>query len=62
MTRALAPSFKLDPTSFAGYKFVTNEKIKSALYHPKGLVNEVRIKGFDNVMSESPQGKLFNGD
>lgn len=61
MTRALAPSFKLDPTSFAGYKFVTNEKIQTALHYPKRLLNEVRIKGFDSVM-ESPQGELFNGD
>jgi len=62
MTRALAPSFKLDPTSFAGYKFVTNEKIKNALYQPKKLVNDVRIKGFDAVMSDSPQGGLFDDE
>ena len=60
MTRALAPSFKLDPTSFAGYKFVTNEKIKRALYQPAKLIREVSIQGFDNVMSESPQGGLFD--
>lgn len=62
MTRALAPSFKLDPTSFAGYKFVTNDKIKGALYQPKRLVNEVSIKGFDSVMSQPHQGALFNDD
>lgn len=62
MTRALAPSFKLDPTSFAGYKFVTNEKIKGALYQPKRLVNEVSIKGFDSVMSQPHQGALFNDE
>ncbi len=62
MTRVLAPSFKLDPTSFAGYKFVTNDKIKSALYKPKRLINEVRIKGFDAISSESPQGALFDED
>lgn len=61
MTRALAPSFKLDPTSFAGYKFVTNEKIKRALYRPKQLVSEVKIKNFDEVMSNSEQGGLFDG-
>ncbi|WP_174801458.1 hypothetical protein [Martelella limonii] len=60
MTRALAPSFKLDPTSFAGYKFVTNGKIKRALYQPNRLVSEVNIKGFDEVMSESAQGGLFD--
>jgi hypothetical protein len=61
MTRRLAPSFKLDPTGFAGYKFVTNEKIKDALYHPKRLVRDVSIKGFDEIMSEPPQGGLFDG-
>lgn len=62
MTRRLAPSFKLDPTSFAGYKFVTNEKIKSALYSPKKLISEVNIKGFDEVMIESEQGGLFDNE
>lgn len=62
MTRALAPSFKLDPTSFAGYKFVTNEKIKSALYQPRKLVSDIRLKGFDEVMAKSPQGVLFDGE
>lgn len=60
MTRRLAPSYKLDPTSFAGYKFVTNEKVKEALYSPKRLVNEVNIKGFEKVMGQPVQGGLFD--
>lgn len=60
MTRRLAPSFKLDPTSFAGYKFVTNDKIKEALYSPKRLVGQVNIRGFDDVMDRSIQGGLFD--
>lgn len=60
MTRRLAPSYKLDPTSFAGYKFVTNEKIKEALYSPKKLVGEVSTKGFETVMDEPVQGGLFD--
>lgn len=60
MTRALAPSFKLDPTSFAGYKFVTNEKIKRALYRPKRLIADVKIRGFDEAMVSSEQGGLFD--
>lgn len=60
LTRRLAPSYKLDPTSFAGYKFVTNEKIKEALYSPKRLVNEVNIKGFETVMDQPVQGGLFD--
>lgn len=61
MTRALAPSFKLDPTSFAGYKFVTNDKIKAALYQPKRLLSMVKIQGFDTAMSDT-QGVLFDGE
>lgn len=59
MTRRLAPTFKLDPTSFAGYKFVTNDKIKEALYRPKRLLESVDIKGFDSVMSDNSQRSLF---
>ena len=60
MTRRLAPSYKLDPTSFAGYKFVTNEKIKLALYNPKKLVNKIREQGVDKVMGQPAQGGLFD--
>lgn len=62
MTRRLAPSFKLDPTSFAGYKFVTNDKILEALYSPTKLIREVKIKGFETVMSVSEQKGLFEDD
>jgi hypothetical protein len=60
LTRRLAPSFKLDPTSFAGYKFVTNDAVKQTLYAPSRLINAVRIKGFDAVMSSSDQMSLFD--
>ena len=60
LTRRLAPSFKLDPTSFAGYKFVTNDAIKQTLYSPSRLINAVKIKGFDAVMSSSDQMSLFD--
>jgi hypothetical protein len=60
LTRRLAPSFKLDPTSFAGYKFVTNQAIKETLYSPKRLINLVKIKGFDEVMLEPDQKSLFD--
>lgn len=60
LTRRLAPSFKLDPTSFAGYKFVTNQAIKETLYSPKRLINLVKIKDFDEVMLEPDQKSLFD--
>ncbi len=62
MTRRLAPTFKLDPTSFAGYKFVTNDKVKDALHYPKKLVESVKIKGFDQVMSDDTQRSLFEDE
>ena len=47
MTRRLAPYYKLDPTSFAGYLFVTCEAIKKALQEGKYLK---KIKDIDEVM------------
>jgi hypothetical protein len=40
LTRRLAPMFKLDPTGFAGYLFVTNEFLQSALLNPARTVRE----------------------
>lgn len=59
LSRRLAPAFKLDPTSFAGYKFVTNDKILAAIHSPAKLIDLVRIKGFDTVMDDERQGDLF---
>jgi len=59
MSRRLAPAFKLDPTSFAGYKFVRNSAVLEAMYRPKGLLKMVKIKGFDAVMESGDQGDFF---
>lgn len=59
MSRRLAPAFKLDPTSFAGYKFVRNSAVLEAIHRPKALLNRVKIKGFDAVMESGSQGNLF---
>jgi hypothetical protein len=40
MNRRLAPCFNLDPTSFAGYLFVTNERIQRALQNPDRALRE----------------------
>jgi hypothetical protein len=37
MNRGLAPFFKLDPSGFAGYLFVTNETLEQAIYKGKKL-------------------------
>lgn len=57
MNRRLAPAFKLDPTSFAGYKFVTDGKIREAISNPNTLIRQIQEKGIDKVMSDS-QGRL----
>lgn len=59
MSRRLAPAFKLDPTSFAGYKFVRNMAVLEAIHHPRALLARVKIKGFDEVMESGAQGELF---
>lgn len=58
LNRLLAPHFKLDPTSFAGYKFVTCEVLKEALYKPKTIIGRIKNKGVDNVF-DNPQQSLF---
>lgn len=41
MSRVLAPHFMLDPTSFAGYKFFTSEKLMRAIHNPDGFIAEM---------------------
>jgi hypothetical protein len=59
LSRRLAPAFTLDPTSFAGYKFVTNDKILAAIHKPSRLIELVRINGFESAMNDGEQGDLF---
>ena len=40
LSRRLAPYFGLDPTGFAGYKFIKNSVVKAALHRPKICSNE----------------------
>ena len=39
LSRLLAPHFKLDPTSFAGYQFMSSDDLKVALYSTKKFLN-----------------------
>ena len=59
LNRLLAPYFKLDPTSFAGYKFVTCDVLEKALIKPNTLIGKIKTKGVDSVM-DNPQKSLFN--
>jgi hypothetical protein len=61
LTRRLAPFFILDPTSFAGYKFVTNEALREATQKPKTFLGKVRRSGVDSVL-ETGQLALFDED
>ncbi|OEU66350.1 MAG: hypothetical protein BA863_16055 [Desulfovibrio sp. S3730MH75] len=63
LTRRLAPVFKLDPTSFAGYKFMTNEVLREAMQNPKSFASKARrnAKGGKDIdgQLDPPQLRLF---
>lgn len=58
LSRRLAPHFTLDPTSFAGYKFVTTKAIHDAMRNPNSLVGKVKSRGVDEVF-QNPQINMF---
>ncbi len=58
LNRLLAPYFKLDPTNFAGYKFVTCDVLDEALYKPNTIIGRVKSKGVDKIFND-PQMLLF---
>jgi hypothetical protein len=59
LSRKLAPHFTLDPSSFAGYLFVTSEAIREAMNSPDRILRKVRTDGPDSVF-EQRQLKLFD--
>jgi hypothetical protein len=58
LSRRLAPFFSLDPTGFAGYKFVTSRAISEAMTQPKLFVERLN-KNLAEVFEEPPQRVLF---
>ena len=60
LTRRLAPFFKLDPTGFSGYKFVTNTFLRSALTKPKTTQNLMRQIGVDAAIAQQQQAFDFH--
>lgn len=58
LNRLLAPYFKLDPSSFAGYKFVTCKILEDALIKPSTIIGKIKRNGIDSVLSGS-QLQLF---
>jgi hypothetical protein len=60
LTRRLAPFFKLDPTAFSGYKFVTNSFLRSALARPKTTLSLIKRVGVDAATSQQQQAFDFD--
>ena len=58
LSRRLAPFFKLDPTSFAGYKFVTNSVIRDAMANPKSFLGRIESRKVEEYLDD-PQRELF---
>lgn len=61
LNRLLAPYFKLDPSSFAGYKFVTCSVLDEAMLKPNKIVGKIRRSGVDTVFDDA-QLTLFNDE
>jgi len=59
LSRMLAPHFNLDPTSFAGYLFVTSNRVEEAMHNPDALLRRVKKDGADSIFEER-QLKLFD--
>ena len=58
LTRRLAPHFKLDPSSFAGYLWVTNEAMRNAMSRPEAMLRRISSQGVSGFFEDS-QLRLF---
>ncbi len=52
LTRLLAPYFNLDPTSFAGYLFVTPESMERAMHDPKAIIAKIRKEEIEDFFEQ----------
>jgi hypothetical protein len=52
LNRRLAPNFILDPTSFAGYLFVTNDSLIQAMYNPQAFLRKIDGAGMDAMFEQ----------
>jgi hypothetical protein len=62
LTRRLAPYFNLDPSGFAGYLFVSSERLREAMHNPARLLRRVKDKGVAEAFGEERQLSLFAAD
>ena len=58
LSRLLSPYFKLDPSSFAGYKFMLSEDLEKALENPAKFVSHIKRKGSRMFFQEESFGQL----
>ena len=49
LSRRLAPAFNLDPTSFAGYLFVTNSAIRECMLNTQSFLRRVKDNDPDDI-------------
>ena len=59
LTRRLAPYFALDPSGFAGYLFVTSDRLREGMLSPQRLLRRVKRKGTGAAFGEESQLELF---
>ena len=59
LSRRLAPHFTLDPTTFAGYLWITAELLQDAMENPDTLLRRIKRDGVSNVL-DSGQLTLFD--
>src|SRR5207248_651886 len=59
LSRRLAPQFGLDPTGFAGYLFITNDRILEAIANPDKFLRKIKTQGVSNAFEER-QLQLFD--
>ena len=59
LTRRLAPYFSLDPTTFAGYLWITGDMLCEAMENPEKLVRRMKSQGVLEVL-EAGQLTLFD--
>jgi len=62
LNRRLAPIWKLDPNSFAGYLFIQNKYLEEAMYNPRSILNRLKDKNDYNEQNQPIQLTLFDID
>jgi hypothetical protein len=58
LSRRLAPHFGLDPTGFAGYKFITTKAIHEAMENPNSFVGRAKRQGDDKIFTDDDEYQL----